>query len=363
MGTDKQDGSWHEVQYKAKWKDRAGGGGWGCQCGTDDNYHTRVSCRGCGRRAPTKVIEQAAAAKDTKDGIAGLGFKTRGSVLKHPSAWAKGPSYKEEALQKALDKAKKTISELEKAGGKVGKEEEVVHLNHKGDAEIEKLKGEIEKIKGLGDCEKQMQERKARIEEIQKEKALSRPIHQQLRDAQGRLDRRQKVLDKKQAIDIPRLEEELSKAKENLELAMVEARQLASEVKVLQEEVKAITDLPKDEAEKDGVTQRLSAWAQLGPMFNFLMEKAADPQQTEIMTRMKDMLNGLSNEDLEKAIGKQEPKNGEPREDTKMDRTVWTEDAFDTTGMDMDDKTKDMVAKLKARAMSAEGSAKKQKIG
>eukprot|EP00972_Heterocapsa_arctica_P012547 1843057-Heterocapsa_arctica.AAC.1 len=65
-----------------------------------------------------------------------------------------------------------------------------------------------------------------------------------------------------------------------------------NEVKELHDEVKKITDLPKDEAERDGVTQRLSAWAQLGPMFNYLMEKAADPQQTEIMGRMKDMLNG-----------------------------------------------------------------------
>eukprot|EP00972_Heterocapsa_arctica_P057269 8449982-Heterocapsa_arctica.AAC.1 len=83
------------------------------------------------------------------------------------------------------------------------------------------------------------------------------------------------------------------------------------------------------------------------------MEKAADPQQTEIMTRMKDMLNGLSNEDLEKAIGKQEGLPvATPSEDMKLERTGWTEDAFDTTGMEFDEKTKEAVAKLKARAMS-----------
>eukprot|EP00972_Heterocapsa_arctica_P011926 1746768-Heterocapsa_arctica.AAC.1 len=92
--------------------------------------------------------------------------------------------------------------------------------------------------------------------------------------------------------------------------------------------------MPKDEAERDGDTQRLSAWAQLVPMFNYLMEKAADPQQTEIMGRMKDMLNGLSNDDLEKAIGKQPsqdaaPGPSAPVEEKKEDRTGWTEDAFD----------------------------------
>eukprot|EP00972_Heterocapsa_arctica_P075573 11147301-Heterocapsa_arctica.AAC.1 len=84
------------------------------------------------------------------------------------------------------------------------------------------------------------------------------------------------------------------------------------EVKELHEEVKKITDMPTDEAERDGVTQRLSAWAKLGPMFNYLMEKAADLQQTEIMGRMKDMLNGLSNKDLEEAIGEQPNQDGPP---------------------------------------------------
>eukprot|EP00972_Heterocapsa_arctica_P003700 552899-Heterocapsa_arctica.AAC.1 len=113
-----------------------------------------------------------------------------------------------------------------------------------------------------------------------------------MRDAQGRLDRRQKVLTKKMEVDFPKLEEELRKSQANLEQAKSEAQQLAKDVKELHDEVKKITDMPKDEAaEREGVTQRLSAWAQLGPMFNYLMEKAADPQQSEIMARMKDMLN------------------------------------------------------------------------
>eukprot|EP00972_Heterocapsa_arctica_P018813 2782825-Heterocapsa_arctica.AAC.1 len=64
------------------------------------------------------------------------------------------------------------------------------------------------------------------------------------------------------------------------------------------------------------------------------------------MGRMKDMINGLSNEDLEKAIGKQPNQEGPPGpvapcEEKKVDRTGWTEDAFDVTGMEMDEKTKE----------------------
>eukprot|EP00972_Heterocapsa_arctica_P088139 12997834-Heterocapsa_arctica.AAC.1 len=67
------------------------------------------------------------------------------------------------------------------------------------------------------------------------------------------------------------------------------------------------------------------------------------------------MLNGLSNDDLEKAIGKQPSQDGAPGsatpgEEKKEDGTGWTEVAVDVTGMDMDEKTKEVVEKLKARA-------------
>eukprot|EP00972_Heterocapsa_arctica_P099533 14686464-Heterocapsa_arctica.AAC.1 len=62
MGSMKQhdNGGWNEVAKKAKWKDRFCAG-WGCQCGTNDNYMDRTICRGCGRRAPAKCLEKAAA--------------------------------------------------------------------------------------------------------------------------------------------------------------------------------------------------------------------------------------------------------------------------------------------------------------
>eukprot|EP00972_Heterocapsa_arctica_P029533 4351977-Heterocapsa_arctica.AAC.1 len=136
MGTSKHDGGWHEVERKAKWKDRSTAS-WGCQCGTDDNYSTRTSCRGCGRRAPTKFVEKVAAA---------------GTKEYSQPTWSQGrSSNKEDSLQKTFDKAKKTILEFEKASGKAKQEAAPVNLHCTNDAEIDRLRSEIEKLQGLGD--------------------------------------------------------------------------------------------------------------------------------------------------------------------------------------------------------------------
>ena len=43
------------VRQVKSW-DRTAMPGWGCRCGTDDNWASRSSCRGCGAAAPRKVL-------------------------------------------------------------------------------------------------------------------------------------------------------------------------------------------------------------------------------------------------------------------------------------------------------------------
>ena len=133
---------------------------------------------------------------------------------------------------------------------------------------IAKLKEEITKLEGLEDCGKLIEGRKAEIEQLQKKKAASRPIHQQLRDAQGRLERRQKALDKKLEEDIPAKRREATAAQGRLTEALDEAEKIKEEVKQLQEEVRRVSALPNDKDGRDKVGQRATEWSRVVPMFD-----------------------------------------------------------------------------------------------
>ena len=244
----------------------------------------RVQCRGCGRRAPTKVQDRG-------------GGERRGADAQHPTE-------REKVLRRELDKARKVIKDMQgvakgqDASGAIdagvrGEKEEACDFK-KVDDQIERIRVEIKNLEGLQDCAEQVASRKARIEQLQKEKAAARPVHQQLRDAQGRCERRQKMLKKKLEEDIPRLEEAARKAQEALGEAREEAAGMAVEVKDLQEEVRRIAEVPKAGSAKETSEQRATAWAQMVPMFPVLLKKAVDPEQSEVLGRMQGLRNGLS---------------------------------------------------------------------
>eukprot|EP00973_Karenia_brevis_P008481 1146186-Karenia_brevis.AAC.1 len=59
---------------------------WGCACGTSNNWASRIVCRGCGKQAPRRIINNAAAA------AAKASAAPRHEASRKPrGAWAKGP--------------------------------------------------------------------------------------------------------------------------------------------------------------------------------------------------------------------------------------------------------------------------------
>jgi len=357
-----QGGGWSVV---ARRKDRSGG--WGCQCGAEGNWMTRTSCRQCGRRAPTKVVAQAAAgAAKAAEAVSATGGAT-GQVTE---------TKKERSLREELVKLRKECAKLRQSATAEPKAPQSGGVDADDDR-IAKLKEEIAKLEGLEDCGKLIEGRKAEIEQLQKKKAASRPIHQQLRDAQGRLERRQKALDKKLEEDIPAKRREMASAQERLTEALDEAEKIKEEVKQLQEEVRRVSDLPNDKDGRDKVGQRATEWSRVVPMFDYLLTQVSNAEQQEVLGKMKDLLTSLSDEDIAKAEALQAAKEKEASGGTAPGEadaagdgqqgkgTVrqpdgdWIEEAFDLSEMgELDDAAKEVISKMKARALG-----KKQKCG
>ena len=69
--------------------------------------------------------------------------------------------------------------------------------NDQLDTEIGELREQVKRLEGLDDCKEQLAKRKEQLAGLYRQKAAGRPYHQQVRDAQGRVDRKAKQLEKK----------------------------------------------------------------------------------------------------------------------------------------------------------------------
>ena len=142
-----------------------------------------------------------------------------------------------------------------------------------------------------------------------------------------------------------------------------------------------ISDLPKEKEGRDKVGQRATEWSRVVPMFDYLLTQVSNVEQQEVLAKMKDLLTSLSDEDLAKAEAMQAAK-GKEEVDAAVaasceagdgaaeqhakgtirqseDDMIGIDEAFDLTELgELDDAAKEVIGKMKARALG-----KKQKCG
>ena len=86
---------------------------WGCRCGTDDNWASRSSCRGCGAAAPRKVLDAIASAAK------------RPMPSAHPQPWgrwkhgAPGHGKPADQMQRKLDVLERKLSKIQEENKKL----------------------------------------------------------------------------------------------------------------------------------------------------------------------------------------------------------------------------------------------------
>jgi len=179
------------------------------------------------------------------------------------------------------------------------------------------------------------------------------------------------------AEDIPARRREVERAQERHSEALEEAEKIKEEVRQLKDEVSRISDVPKEKECRDKVGQRATEWSRVVPMFDYLLTQVSNVEQQEVLGKMKDLLTSLSDEDIAKAEAMQAAKEkeaeggstpgeadaaGEAQQGKGTIRQPdgeWIEEAFDMSEMgDLDDAAKEVIDKMKARALG-----KKQRCG
>ena len=116
-------------------------------------------------------------------------------------------------------------------------EEEQRDKKEDADADIEVLKSDIQKLESIQGSDERLQQvlsgKRARLEELRREKQASRPVHQQLRDVQAKLDRKEKFLTRRKEVELPKLRSESESAQKALAVAESEVAQAEKELDAL----------------------------------------------------------------------------------------------------------------------------------
>ncbi len=119
-------------------------------------------------------------------------------------------------------------------------------------AEIAKLRKDIQKLESV-ECIDEMLQRaidgkRERLHGLQLEKQACLPVHQQLRDIQAKIDRKEKTAQRRRQVELPQLEAAIDEAQKRYDKAMAEVDALEANLVTLNEQKEKLLASPVEEA-------------------------------------------------------------------------------------------------------------------
>ena len=108
------------------------------------------------------------------------------------------------------------------------------------DAEMATLRADIEKLESIEGPDELLQQvlknKQERLETLRLERQAARPVHQQLRDVQAKLDRKEKAVQRRFDTDLPKLRLAAQASQKKVDEAEAEVKELHASIEVLKKE-------------------------------------------------------------------------------------------------------------------------------
>ena len=145
------------------------------------------------------------------------------------------------------------------------------------DAEVEKLKIEIEKLEGISGADALLAEKRLSLTRLQRERQEAKPIHQRLRDVQGKLDRKEKAYKRRSEEDIPELRKAAEAAQRALDKATASLPDLEKDILELKTDKERIQSTISSDAPVDPALVPARAGELLGKLKELLTGPGAGP--------------------------------------------------------------------------------------
>ena len=259
---------------------------WSCSCGQDGNWASRIICRGCGKNAPKSISEKARAAAKQQQIQQSQPQQAQGK-------WANGPPQQ-------TGKQAARIRQLEEEVRKLRADKEFVPLGNDDtskadkqevDAELDKLRADIHALEGIAGGEALLSEKRVKLQTLVQERQAARPLHRQLRDLQGKIDRKEKALKR-------RLESELPDLRKKAEAAQQAVSKAEDDVRVLEAELLALR--AQKEAAKaseplhcDSINAFGGGWRRTDELLQSLSGQCAEGQAQENYQELRLLLQSL----------------------------------------------------------------------
>ena len=183
-----------------------------------------MACRECHARAPVTVIQAAkrAAAAAARQPATASPPAPRG-------VWA--DRQPESPLAKQLAAVRKELAELKGVKSAADNMETGAPDQADGDvAAVEKLKKDIQALESIDGAEEILLKKQEQLAALVHERKASRPFHQQLRDVQARIDRKEKACKRRREDELPKLQQAAREAQAAADRAAADLEKLEAEV-------------------------------------------------------------------------------------------------------------------------------------
>jgi hypothetical protein len=208
---------------------------WGCSCGVDGNWASRLRCRGCDKSAPHRVV--AAAKKAASEAKPDKG-RDRGAAPKDSSL----EKFKKELLAEVRGALKASGP---KPAAVVAAPSVDADSDDGGEVARARLVDEIEGLKKILDASHpEVQKRQAELDGLRRK----RPLHTQVLDARKKVEKAGKKFESKQKElgDLDKQIEELTKLRQEAADAALEAKRELDAAQERQHEVLQAMARPGD---------------------------------------------------------------------------------------------------------------------
>ena len=204
-----------------------------CSCSQHGNLASRIVCCGCLRTAPQPIVARARAA--TKKGPSLAVPRPAGGQWAHglPTDAA---GHKQGTRIKQLEAEVRMLRSTTSASTtKSDLEDDEKAAKDDIEAEVATLKVYIKGLANVSEAEEFLEGKRARLKllECQGQRQSAKPLHLQLCDIQGKLDRKERALKRQRDVELPRLNKEVKLAQGALEKATQESMELEAEIEEL----------------------------------------------------------------------------------------------------------------------------------
>ena len=137
-----------------------------------------------------------------------------------------------------------------------------------------------------------MQEKRSRVKCLQDERQAARPLHQQLRDIQTKLDKKEKTLQRRKDSELPDLRMRLEEAQANLSKGETEVKKLKDEIAELRaRKEQALASQAVDAQEPP--TDRGKGWKRAEEVLQGLRVLCAEGQLQEQFQKLQQEFDSL----------------------------------------------------------------------